>query len=104
MTGASDRLHVYADPQALAQAAAGWVVEQLEAACRERGRASLALSGGSTPAATLARLAAAPHRDWPRWPEVSLFWVDERAVGPADPAHTVGVTPRIGAYLSKESR
>ncbi|NKC15742.1 MAG: 6-phosphogluconolactonase [Gammaproteobacteria bacterium] len=68
------------DADELAAAAAGQVVGWLREAVTVRGQASLALAGGSTPARLYKVLAG---RDEPGlWPYVSLYFGDERAVGP----------------------
>src|ERR1019366_8438950 len=54
----------------------------LEAALATRGRASLAVSGGSTPKLMFQKMAATPFA----WDRVHLFFVDERCVPPADSA------------------
>ncbi|WP_158291596.1 6-phosphogluconolactonase [Marinicauda algicola] len=54
------------------------VTEALAAALRERGRASLAVSGGSTPKALYEALSAAPLD----WASVTVVLVDERWVDP----------------------
>ena len=55
-------------------------------AVRERGRFSLALSGGSIAPALLPTLGAA---DLP-WEATSFFWIDERAVPPDHPESNFG--------------
>lgn len=55
-------------------------------AVRERGRFSIALSGGSIAPALLPTLATT---DLP-WDAVSIFWIDERAVSPDDPESNFG--------------
>lgn len=57
-------------------AAAASIALRLTAAARERGLATLAISGGSTPWGMLAKLAA---QDLP-WNDVHVFQVDERIV------------------------
>ncbi|MFO0676457.1 MAG: 6-phosphogluconolactonase [Polyangiaceae bacterium] len=71
-------------PDAIAGAASSRIARVLVDAIRERGHASLALSGGNTPAPTYRALAA--HRDVD-WSKVEVLWVDERAV-PADHARS----------------
>jgi 6-phosphogluconolactonase len=70
------------DAEAAAQSCADRIFELLTAAIAERGRASLAVSGGSTPKLMFQKMAAT-HFDWER---VHLFFVDERCVPPTDPA------------------
>ncbi len=75
----AERVLVVAD---FAAEAAGLIGEELRAAIRERGLASIVLAGGGTPLAVYAALAAAPAIDWSR---VYVFWGDERLVPPDDP-------------------
>lgn len=75
-------IRVAADPQSAAEDAASWVARQLRNAVRRRGAASIAVSGGSTPALMFAALAVA---DVP-WPSVRLWQVDERVAPDDDPA------------------
>ena len=59
-----------------------------------RGRFTVALSGGSTPAVLYALLAAPPHAaaiDWSRW---HVFWGDERCVPPGHPDSNYGMAKR----------
>lgn len=71
--------HELADLEAVAEAAAHFVLGRLEDALAGRAWATLALSGGSSPKALFSRLARAPFR----WDRVHFFWVDERCVPPA---------------------
>ncbi len=73
-----------ADPAALAWGAAERVVELMENGVAERGRFTVALSGGFTPWALHERLAdpTLPFRGRVRWPAVHVFFGDERAVPP----------------------
>jgi 6-phosphogluconolactonase len=79
--------YVEPDVAALAARAAQYFVEQAERAAATRGRASIAISGGSTPRATFALLAdpAQPWRARMPWSQLDLWWVDERCVPPDDP-------------------
>ena len=77
---------IYDDGEALARAAAEHFSERVAQVVARRGRARIAVSGGSTPKRTFALLA---DRDEPYgrelpWDKLELFWVDERAVGPDD--------------------
>jgi 6-phosphogluconolactonase len=75
------------DPGALAYRAALHLVELVEEAVAARGRARIAISGGSTPKATFALLADPGHPFVNRmpWHQLEIFWVDERTVPPNDP-------------------
>jgi 6-phosphogluconolactonase len=72
------------DVRPTAAAAAAWaaslIAAQLEAAVNQRGRGTLAVSGGRTPTAMLRELARA---ELP-WSEILLFQVDERIVAMND--------------------
>jgi 6-phosphogluconolactonase len=68
---------VYADLQEVSGAAAAWVAEELVDRVGARGRASLVLSGGSTPQ-TLYELLAARFANRVPWHSVDVFWSDER--------------------------
>jgi 6-phosphogluconolactonase len=75
------------DAAALANRAAQHFVELAEQAVADRGRARIAISGGSTPKATFQLLAdaAQPWRARMPWDRIELFWVDERCVPPDHP-------------------
>ncbi len=60
--------------------AASLIAEQIRAACLERGRGVVALSGGTTPASMLRTLASS---ELP-WAVVHVFQVDERIVDAGD--------------------
>src|SRR5436305_1204243 len=73
--------HSNPDPAGTAEAAARHIVTVLTDAIENRGRASLAIAGGSTPKLLFQELA---KRDLD-WSRLHLFWADERAVPPTDP-------------------
>jgi 6-phosphogluconolactonase len=72
--------YIYEDPQEAAAACCRKILDVLLEAVANRGQATLAVSGGSTPKLLFAEMAKASF-DWSR---VHLFWVDERGVPPAD--------------------
>ena len=74
--------NVFADPEALAQAAAGWFARTLAAS---DGSVAVALSGGSTPKRLYQLLGADPLRQVVPWKRVHFFWGDERFVPESDP-------------------
>lgn len=78
---------VEADAAALAARAARHFVELAEQAVAARGRARIAISGGSTPKAAFQLLADAsqPLRARMPWDKLELYWVDERCVPPDHP-------------------
>ena len=75
---------VFADPAALARAAADEVLRCAAESIAARGRFLVALSGGSTPRATFAEIAR--RRKELVGTAVDFFWGDERCVPPDDPA------------------
>src|ERR1700738_3888283 len=77
-------IRILPNAPALAEAAARHVVERAHAATRERGRFSLALSGGSTPRDLHLRLSSPPLADQVDWSHVHVFFGDERCVPPDD--------------------
>jgi 6-phosphogluconolactonase len=83
--GTEPDLRVCADARDLSERAAAATVETIADAVRHHGRCSLVLSGGNTPR-TLYWLLASKHRDQVPWPQVHVFWGDERFVPPDDPA------------------
>jgi 6-phosphogluconolactonase len=80
------RIKYYVEPDAaaLARRAAQYFVEMAGEAVAGRGRARIAISGGSTPRAAFQSLAdpAQPWRSRMPWDRLDLYWVDERAVPP----------------------
>jgi 6-phosphogluconolactonase len=78
--------YVEPNPAALAWRAAQYFVEMAEEAVVARGRARVAISGGSTPKAVFA-LMGDPNQPWRArmpWDRLDLYWVDERCVKPDD--------------------
>jgi 6-phosphogluconolactonase len=70
----------------LSRAAAAEFCLEADAAIRERGRFACAVAGGTTPTALYDLLAAPPFRDRIDWQKLDLYFGDERAVPPDDPA------------------
>ena len=71
-----------ADAAALAQTAAEYFARAAAENITQRGRFTVALSGGSTPKAMFALLAAEPFCGRIDWAKVYVFWGDERCVPP----------------------
>ena len=67
-------------PEEAADACAAYVLEALRDALRSQPRATIAISGGTTPRLLFSALAKAEFD----WRNVHFFWVDERCVPPAD--------------------
>jgi 6-phosphogluconolactonase len=87
-SGRQLRIKYYVEPDAAALAwrAAQYFTEMAWEAVAGRGRARIAISGGSTPRAAF-ELLADPSQPWRArmpWERLDLYWVDERAVPPGD--------------------
>ncbi|MEP7047949.1 MAG: 6-phosphogluconolactonase [Ilumatobacteraceae bacterium] len=72
---------IAADPPTAAREAAQWIARQLRNAVSRRGAATVAFSGGSTPALMLAALT---EMEVP-WNATTVFQVDERVAPDGDP-------------------
>ena len=75
---------VFPDQRAFIDGAANFIVDLATEAIAERGRFTIALSGGSTPRPIYARLADPNYRDRIEWSKVHVFFGDERCVPPDD--------------------
>jgi 6-phosphogluconolactonase len=73
--------HSFPTPQLAAAECALHVVSLIEEALAAQARATLAVSGGSTPKLLFESMAAASMA----WDRVHFFWADERVVPPTDP-------------------
>ncbi|MDQ1407721.1 MAG: 6-phosphogluconolactonase [Acidobacteriaceae bacterium] len=79
-------VHILKDNPAIARRAAEEFVKMAQAAVKDHGSFSVALSGGSTPKLLYALLATDPDlRAKVPWDKMQLFFGDERHVGPDDP-------------------
>jgi 6-phosphogluconolactonase len=90
------RIKYYVEPDAaaLSSRAAQYFTEMAGEAVADRGRARIALSGGSTPKAVF-ELLANPNRPWLSrmpWDSLDLYWVDERSVPPDHPESNYRMT------------
>ncbi len=74
-------MNVAENAQQAAIACSSKILELLRPTLERAPRASLAISGGTTPKLMFAELAKASFN----WTRVHLFWVDERGVPPTDP-------------------
>ena len=81
---------VLADRDALAWEAAARVAGAGQAAVRERGRFTLALSGGNTPRELYQLLAMSEWLVRVPWEATDVFWADERCVPPDHPDSNYG--------------
>jgi 6-phosphogluconolactonase len=78
-------LHVFPDNPSFVNGSADFIADVAAGAIADRGRFTMALSGGGTPKPIYARLAAAEYRDRIAWEKVHIFFGDERCVPPDDP-------------------
>jgi 6-phosphogluconolactonase len=83
-------VEMYPDAEALAEAAATLFVTLTREAIAARGRATVALSGGSTPLGLFRRLATPQFVSQTNWSKIHLFWGDERFVPPDHPDSNYG--------------
>ena len=79
-------VRILPEHSALIHAAAEEFVERAGTAVKDRGRFSVALSGGSTPKALYSLLASGSCRAAVKWDSTHVFWGDERHVPPTHPA------------------
>ncbi len=92
--GARGMVTVVADGSGLARAAAERFARGVETAIAARGRAIVALSGGSTPKQMGSILAREPYRSRIPWGHVHVFWGDERFVPLGSPESNAGEAKR----------
>ena len=76
---------VYGNPDGLFAAAGERFAALARTAAVERGRFTVALTGGTTPRPLFQLLARAPLRDRVPWDMTHVFWSDERPVSPGSP-------------------
>lgn len=81
------RIEVWPDLAEASERGAQLFAEVAARSLKERGRFSVALSGGSTPKALFNVLAREAGREPLAgiWPRADIFWADERCVPPDDP-------------------
>ena len=85
------KLVVFDDAESLAKGLAERFVALAEVAVKQRGRFTVALSGGSTPQALYCLLAKPAVSNRVPWNRTHLFWGDERCVPPEHPESNFGV-------------
>lgn len=78
----ADEVRVYADAGEVAHEAARHFAALAGQFVRQTGRFTVVLSGGATPKAMFAALAAEPFASSLPWPHIYFFWGDERCVPP----------------------
>jgi 6-phosphogluconolactonase len=84
MAGMKPDVRIFEDLELLSRAAAELFAQCSAQAILERGRFQVALSGGSTPLKSYELLAQSPFHEQVDWPNVHVFWGDERCVPPED--------------------
>ncbi|GAB1253770.1 MULTISPECIES: 6-phosphogluconolactonase [Desulfovibrio] len=87
-------VHIHKDPAAMAERAAHILAAACEEAVAERGVFRIALSGGQTPIPLFRLLAGDDWADRLPWDKISIFWVDERCVGPEHADSNYGLARR----------
>jgi len=92
--GHRGQVNIVPDGSELAQAAAERFARAVEQAVSERGRAFIALSGGTTPKQMGSILAREPYRSRIPWDRVHVFWGDERWVPLGSPESNAGEARR----------
>lgn len=93
------QVRVFQDGESLSRAAAEFIVAAAKQAVAEKGRCAVALSGGSTPKRLYSLLGSQPYRETVPWPQVHVFWSDERCVPPDHIASNFKLAS--DAFLSK---
>jgi 6-phosphogluconolactonase len=93
MSMSSPEVHVASPPQAVAEAAGAEVLAVVGRAVAGRGRAAVALAGGTTPGRLYSYLAAAGTAGAP-WDRVDFFFGDERCVPPTSPESNYALARR----------
>ena len=88
-------VQVLPDAATLARVAADLVVRIAQDAIVNRGRASIALSGGTTPQRLYSVLAGPPHTTRLDFSAIDFFFADERCVPPDDPRSNYGLVRRV---------
>lgn len=78
--GERGKVSIVKDADTLATAAAQTLLDVTNRAIADRGRATVALSGGSTPKRMSGILTGPAFRDRMQWDKIEFFWGDERWV------------------------
>ncbi len=79
-TGADSHIRIFADLEALSQAAADYFTSLSRDALSLKDRFAVALSGGYTPRRFFSLLATSPYKERISWASIHIFWADERCV------------------------
>lgn len=78
-------LEVFRNAAALNAAVASRIADLAGRNARQGRRFTMALAGGATPRKLYQLLSTRPYRRAIQWPQVHVFWIDERCVGPQHP-------------------
>lgn len=89
------KLSILPTADELARAAAEDFVRTANECIADRGRFTVALTGGSTPRNTYATLASGAYVSRVDWTRVHVFWGDERCVPPTDAASNFGMARAV---------
>lgn len=87
-------LQIFSNLDALSQAAAEHFAHAAQEAAKQRGRVTVALSGGGTPQRMFGLLAQASLAAQIPWQATHFFWCDERCVPPDHPESNFGQAQR----------
>lgn len=80
MANDSPQLRIRETPEQVASACSQFILSRLKETLRSQPRATLAISGGSSPRLMFSDMSKADFN----WSNVHIFWVDERCVPPTD--------------------
>ncbi|MBD8487171.1 6-phosphogluconolactonase [Echinicola sp. CAU 1574] len=84
-------INIHKDPAELGKVAADLFVELAKAAIQEKGKFTVALTGGSSPVKLYGLLAEPKYKDQVDWSKVYVFWGDERWVPLEDEQSNAGM-------------
>ena len=82
MVSSDMKIHIHSDKSSMTNSVGDLIIADILSAISSRGQCSLALAGGNTPRSVYSYMAEAAGVPWP---DVHLFWGDERSVPPDHP-------------------
>jgi 6-phosphogluconolactonase len=88
-------LRILSDQESVANAAAELFLNVARQSVADRGRFTVALAGGSTPAMLFGLLASSPYIESVPWEKTHVFWTDERWVTREHPDSNSGLARRL---------
>ncbi|MDX5437496.1 MAG: 6-phosphogluconolactonase [Pontibacter sp.] len=92
-------LHIFEDKAQLSKAAAALFLKKAREAVEQRGRFTVALTGGSSPVQLYTMLAESPYLEQVPWQQTFVFWGDERWVPLTDDRSNAKMA--LDTFLSK---